>query len=150
MSIIAVNRNICRTYVNLSEFACGCDLNNIKPTDVSIVLRRVGPGVIVCEEGHANVGCGTVIGPQKRMVRVSGPGIKYVGFDADVQGRIGFLWDSKFLEATPGRWDGIVSVCGKPVVTLRFQLGSVFAIGDVACVEDDVCPTPSVCPPVCT
>jgi hypothetical protein len=150
MSIITVNRNICRTYVSLSEFACGCDLNSIQPTDVSIVLRRVGPGVLVCEQVYPAVGCGAVIGPRKQYARVSGPGIKYVGFDRDASGRVGFLWDSKFLEAVPGRWDGIVSVCGKPVVTLRFQLGSVFAIGDDKCVENDACPIPSACPPVCT
>jgi len=150
MTIITVNRNICRTYVNLTEFACGCEPAQIKVSDVSIVLRRAGPGVLVCEEGFANVGCGAFIGPRKRLVRVNGPGIKYVGFDRDAQGRIGFLWDSKFLEATPGRWNGDLSVCDRVVATLRFQLGPRFILGEAACVENEVCPTPSACPPTCT
>jgi hypothetical protein len=150
MTIIAINRNICRTCVNLKEFACGCDLTNIRAGDVSIVMRRAGAGELVCENYFADMGCGQFIGPKKRYVRVSGPGIKYLGFDMDAQGRVCFLWDAKLLEAAPGRWNGELFVCDKRVTTLRFQLGSPFVVGDTACVETDACPQPSACPPACT
>lgn len=149
MTIITVNRNICRTYVSLKELVCGCDYANVNTSDVHIILRRAGPGVLVCEQVFNQVGCGAIIGPRKTWFRVPGQGIQYAAFDKDAQGRIGFLWDSKFLEGIPGRWNGELFVCGKHVATLRFQLGSVFALGDSACVENDVCPTPSACPPAC-
>lgn len=145
--IITVNRNITRTCLDLTEYACGFDTKLINPSDVYIIVRRAGIGQLVCEPYYANMGCGEFIGPKKRYVRVQTPGIKYQAFNRDDQGRICFLWDSKFLEALPGRWNGELYVCGELVGTILFQLGSRFQLAGAECIENDQCPTPSACPP---
>jgi len=145
--IITINRNITRTAIDLTEYACGFDTKVISPNDVHIIVRRAGLGILHCEPFFANMGCGEFIGPKKRFIRVQPPGIKYCAFTRDDFGRIVFLWDSKFLEATPGRWNGELFVCDKLVGVLKFQVGSQFRNLGVECIEDDQCPIPSACPP---
>lgn len=142
-----VNRNICRTCFDLKQYACGIDLQVVQPSDVYIIVRRAGLGTLVCENFFANIGCNDWIGPKKRWLRVPSPGIRYGAINRDANGNVCFLWDSKFLEGQPGRWNGELYVCDHLIAVVRFQLGSIFQLGGAECVETDVCPPSSECPP---
>lgn len=145
--IYEINRHICRTYLDLSEFGCGGEQHPIRWQDVSIVLRRAGLGRLECENYFANLGCGHWIGPKKRYVRVQPPAIRYRAFDMDERGFVGFFWDDKFLDAEPGRWDGELYLCDEMIGIVKFQLGPRRMAGDGYCVPTDTCPVPSHCPP---
>jgi hypothetical protein len=149
--ILTVNRNICQHCFDLREFGCDCQTQVVRYQDVHMIVRRAGLGTLQCENYFADMGCGQWIGPKKRNVRVQPPGIKYPAFRMNDDGQVCFLWDSKFLEAEPGRWNGKLYVCNELVGEVKFQVGSRFQMGGVTCIEPDVCPVTSACPtsPVC-
>jgi hypothetical protein len=105
-----------------------------------IIMRRVGPGVPVCETEWNDWGCGQ-LRPSKVWRRHPEPGIKYPALGSNRDGKLCFMWDDKLLNATPGRWDGELFYCDKRVATLKFLLGPRHQITGVECVPVDECPT---------
>lgn len=145
--IIRIGRNTTMTCIPLA--AAGCASPSIALQDISILMYRLGRGVLVNEPGVWDEGCGkfTLIPCgylSRRRTVVSERAIRYCAFKRDEQGNVCFAWDSKLLEALPGRWRGDLSVCGKPVGCLDFQLGDRLVTGAPVTHEADCCPT--TCP----
>lgn len=143
--IIRIGRNTTMTCIPLA--AAGCGAPSIALKDIEIVMRRMGPGILVDEPALWNEGCGKFTpipcGYLARRRRQP-PGIRYCAFKRDAEGNVCFAWDDKLLTAPPGRWRGELSVCGQAAGCLDFQLGDRLVTGAANSQQSDCCPT--TCP----
>lgn len=141
-----VNHDLPRFCVQLRINGCGGQA--LTAGDFHIIVRRLGPGVLIRQPAIWDEGCGK-FSPARQVswARLPNRRIKYPAFEVNAAGQVCFLWDNKILNGEPGRWCGEIFHCNSHVATVQFQVGDVSFVKHAesqaaeGCVPARACPT---------
>jgi hypothetical protein len=138
--IYRVSKSTPRFCVGLNINGCGGE--PLTAGDFFIIVRRLGPGVLIREPGVWDEGCGR-FSPARQVSwsRLPNRRIKYPAFEVNASGQVCFLWDNKILCGEPGRWCGQIYHCNNHIATVEFE------VGDRAFVKNGVSVAASGCTP---